>query len=987
MQKQPPSSGDAGGRPSESTAHDQTVILPPSGSVPFHPAPEPILEIGATHGSFRILRLLGRGGMAEVYEAEHIEDGHHVALKALSPRYQHSPDAVSRFLREGRLAASINHPHSVYIFGTEKADEILLIAMELMQGGTLGDRIAKGGPLAPTEAVAAAGQLISGLQAAQAKGILHRDIKPTNCFIDHEGDVKIGDFGLSIASEGEEETQLTVAGSFLGTPAYASPEQVRGIALNVRSDIYSLGATLYCLLAGRGPFDGKQGGQLLAAILEETPVSPREIQPAIPKALSSVVLRCLAKQPDDRYQNYDELREALKPFGPSPFRAAGLGIRFAAGFLDFVILQMMTGLLLLLHPTFGKILAGDPSFASREIFLLAALEMLPAILYAGLLEGLSGFTLGKWLCGLGVVGPEGSKPGLGRGFTRALAFYLPRLLPASIYLSSLSTMVCGVVTDVGALIILALLFITARRANGYRALHGLVSATRVVIRARTDVRPEPASGAALIVQPVTADQIGPYAITGRLSAEGEQEILLGHDPELQRQVWIVRSPGGSPPLPEWRRDLGRIGRLRWVNGRRSQDDAWDVYEALDGQSLLQVLEGRHPWRDVRHWLSDLATELQAGAADESRPASLSLGHIWMTARGRAKLLDFPAPGTKSLSAAAEAVSPQELLHQVAASTLVGRPMSLSESAAWRPAIPLPLHARDLLEKLRTRSDATAADIAGELKASLDRDTAISRPRRLSHLAAQVCLPILVSVGIGMGAYLGAKWIRENPEIGVLEDLLEERDELEESEQARHESLEMYITGRFRALIEDPIPWEAAVYGPNPRINLLRKRARRIVSSRPPPTPEEMEQASAAIGDLVEKVETKLRDRPPLPEALAEITLLVGGGAGGVMAVLALILSAFFPLGLLLRFIGFAVVDGRGQRVSRGRYLGRSLLAGALPILIAGCAVAQQLGSDTRAFLILGLFLILLWFAGVIAAACTPARAPHDRIAGTYLVPR
>src|SRR6185503_17640436 len=201
---------------------------------------------GAQFGGYRILGELGRGGMGAVYEAEHLESGRRIALKVLSHQLDSMADRA-RFLREGRLAGSINHPNSVYVFGTEEIEDTPVIAMELIAGGTLQERVQRGGPLPIGEAVDAVLQVIAGLEAAQAIGILHRDIKPANCFQDADGTVKVGDFGLSISTAARGETNLTLQGVFLGTPAFCSPEQLRGEELNVRSDMYSVGVTLFFL--------------------------------------------------------------------------------------------------------------------------------------------------------------------------------------------------------------------------------------------------------------------------------------------------------------------------------------------------------------------------------------------------------------------------------------------------------------------------------------------------------------------------------------------------------------------------------------------------------------------------------------------------------------------------------------------------------------------------------------------------------------------
>src|SRR6187401_2262504 len=154
----------------------------------------PRLIAGQTWGAYRIGRLLGRGGMGEVYEAENMKTGRRLALKVLRSRLQNA-DESARFLRKGQHAASVSHPHTVYIFGSEEISGTPVISMELAPGGTLKDRVVSQGPLAPREAVDAILDIIGGLDAAQSAGILHRDIKPSNCFLDSEGAVKVGDFG------------------------------------------------------------------------------------------------------------------------------------------------------------------------------------------------------------------------------------------------------------------------------------------------------------------------------------------------------------------------------------------------------------------------------------------------------------------------------------------------------------------------------------------------------------------------------------------------------------------------------------------------------------------------------------------------------------------------------------------------------------------------------------------------------------------------
>src|SRR5688572_13529015 len=308
------------------------------GSVSASPLPDrPLPGPGERFGGYQILRILGKGGMGAVFEADQLETGRRVALKVLKHSLD-SPESRKRFLREGRLAASINHPNSVYVYGTEEIQGTPAIAMELVAGGTLQERVKQHGPMPIGEAVDTILQIIAGLEAAQKLGVLHRDIKPANCFVDIDGTVKVGDFGLSISTAARGETDVTQSGAFLGTPAFSSPEQLRGDELNVRSDMYSVGVTLYYLLTGRTPFEADNVVKLLATVLEQPAESPRKHRPEIPSGLANVVLRCLQKQPTDRFRDYAELRKALLPFASASPTPATLGLRWVAHVVDGLLL-------------------------------------------------------------------------------------------------------------------------------------------------------------------------------------------------------------------------------------------------------------------------------------------------------------------------------------------------------------------------------------------------------------------------------------------------------------------------------------------------------------------------------------------------------------------------------------------------------------------------------------------------------------------------
>src|SRR5262245_17490167 len=190
--------------------------------------------------------------MGVVYEAEELASGRRVALKVLASELTLSDEAFERFRREARIAASVSDSACVFVFGAHQIDGSPAIAMELCAGETLEHRLRQSEPVPIADAVRWTIEVLDGLEAAHHSGIVHRDVKPSNCFITADGHIKVGDFGLSRSLV--EDVQLTQSGAFLGSPLYASPEQIKGRAVDFRSDIYSTGATLYALLTGRSPY-------------------------------------------------------------------------------------------------------------------------------------------------------------------------------------------------------------------------------------------------------------------------------------------------------------------------------------------------------------------------------------------------------------------------------------------------------------------------------------------------------------------------------------------------------------------------------------------------------------------------------------------------------------------------------------------------------------------------------------------------------------
>ncbi len=384
------------------------------GAAPLGEA-APLLAPGQRFGPYAIVRLLGRGGMGEVYDAEETDSGRRVALKLLNRRLS-SRDERDRFLREGRLAAGVSHPHCVYVFGTDEIDGLPTISMELASGGTLKDAVNSRGPLPFRDAVDAILQVTAGLEAAAAAGVLHRDIKPANCFVDDDGSVKVGDFGLSTSTVAGDETHLTLAGTIMGTPAFASPEQMRAEDLDVRSDIYSVGATLYYLLTGRAPFEEANVVRLLAMVVQDMPPAPRTLRKDVPKGLSAIVMRALAKRPGDRFSDYAALRAALEPFGSGAPVPAPIGFRVLAYIVDYLVVGTLSVLALWPLGLVQLTVRSDSGTVLADGAYSPARVIAPLVLWAVywiLLEGLFGASLGKRVFRLRVAGTGGEPAGLG----------------------------------------------------------------------------------------------------------------------------------------------------------------------------------------------------------------------------------------------------------------------------------------------------------------------------------------------------------------------------------------------------------------------------------------------------------------------------------------------------------------------------------------------------------------------------------------------
>jgi WD40 repeat protein len=308
----PPSSADS---PAALAVGPGTEV-PPEVYQVLAPAGGPD-ELGRL-GAYRILKVLGSGGMGVVFQAEDPDLQRQVALKALRPALAAAENPRQRFLREARATAAIEHEHIVPIYQIGEDRGVPFLVMQLLRGESLADRLKRERRLAPAEVLRIGGEMAEGLAAAHERGLIHRDIKPANVWLaGPHGRVKLLDFGLVRVAEGD--AQLTAEGVVAGTPAYMAPEQAEGQAVDARSDLFSLGCVLYRACTGAAPFPGHNRMAVLASLARHQPLPPRQLNAEIPEGLSDLVMQLLAKDPAGRPPSARAVAEALEglPLAPA----------------------------------------------------------------------------------------------------------------------------------------------------------------------------------------------------------------------------------------------------------------------------------------------------------------------------------------------------------------------------------------------------------------------------------------------------------------------------------------------------------------------------------------------------------------------------------------------------------------------------------------------------------------------------------------------
>jgi serine/threonine protein kinase len=983
-------------RPDANPAQMQTGSYDPSndgeGEAPATPelAPQSV-------GGYRLLRSLGSGGMGTVYEAETPGTGQRVAVKLLSSRLASSPASVERFRQEGRLASQIAHPRCVFVLSADTDAGRPYIVMELMPGETLKDIVDKNGPLSSEAAITRILDVIDGLAEAHRVGMIHRDMKPSNCFLTADDRVKVGDFGLSKSLIGTRDHQLTQSGAFLGTVLFASPEQIRGEPLDYGSDIYSVCATLYYLLCGEAPHHHESVTAALAKVISEEPPSIREKRPEVSRGLEAVVMKGLERDREHRWQSLDDLRDALVNLLPSRRHPARPRALIGAYFLDRIVLAFLTAPLLIVRVSLSG--THNPTI---DPFELSWFSLLVMHLYFAFGDGVFGATPGKWLLGLRVsrMG-QTEPPGFWRALLRTTIFHamiVGVFLVPDPLVRLLGPAAGGVLGGIVFLLGSAALLSQLRKKWAYRGLHDFASDCHVTQRPlpprrmRLAIRqPSPLQSLLPALADPLPPTIGAYRVRGRIAVHPSgEEVWVGEDRALARTVLISLKPRSDAvlPMPEAFRPtrLRRLGEgaVEWAD----RSFHWSAFAAPLGGPLIDAVQPNRPlpWADARYLLDQLVEEFRIAETDGTTPPELGIDQVWVEPNGRVQLLDFPTTNVPRAER-----TPIVLLREVVSLALEGRPRATEGPVR----APVPPHAVAMLDKLFT--DGGYGHIA-ELQRDL-AETHIHRPEvtpaiRAAQLGVQAALVsslvvLLFGVAAAPGPYqtvIAQERANQGDAALALLGDAEKRGKLA----ADHPSLtEPLKSPRLIQRIEE--------FRDRKRAEAELRRARLLGLQRwvleqreehAPRSAEELAGYPVQVRELIQWAGAPEHT----PRGKAESPW--GPEAAPLFAALLAIPLAFGLSSVVLRggaamlIAGLAIVRADGRRATRMQCGLRALVVW-LPITLLLLGVATlQVTVPERIHLALALWLLAIALLPVyiVVALRLPSRPPQDRVARTYLVP-
>jgi hypothetical protein len=1017
---------------------ESPVTFAPSPGSPPTAGPPTATSLAAIAG-YTFTKFLGAGGMGTVYEAESAATGQRVAVKLLAAKLAANPSSVERFRQEGRVASQITHPRCVFVLRADTESGRPFIIMELMPGRTLKDLVDERGPLAPDDAVARTLDVIDGLAEAHRLGVIHRDVKPSNCFMTEDDRVKVGDFGLSKslavtdedeeAEGGEGAGQLTGTGAFLGTVMFASPEQIRGEAVGYESDVYAVCGTLYYLLTGRAPYQHDSLTASLAKAVSEPPPPIRPRAPAVSRELERVVLRGLERDRNRRWQTLEELRDALAELQPGSQTPARPRAIMLAYLLDNFLLAAVV--LAVEVPRQAASAALNSADFRLDLLVTSWPWQLLSIGYFAIGEGVFGTTVGKRLLRLrvapaGGVGPPGVPAALVRAVVFSALWLVVWLAPElGAVAGGAAGGVAGGGLTVAALVALATLF--RRTPDGWRGPHDRASGCRVVQRPRPPHRPRLVSRHPNpLDRLVPADTplpraLGSFAVAGKLADLPDGgEVWLGDDRSLGRRVLLRVLPPGERP-PDFAPDDTRPTRLRVLGtgsfggrdaGGKVVRRGWVATVAPAGAPLLDVVAPGDalPWVDARPLLEQLANELIAAEADDPPLGPMCVEQVWVELNGRLQLLDFALPtgrgGGPAPGAACPPLAPLALMRQTASLALEGLPRDTPGPVH----APIPPHAARVTDRLFAADNPpTVAEVRRQLvenHAHAPALTAAGRAAHLSVLAVMIGPPrglTFLLVGL-MSFFLALLTISNASNAAAARVALatpEGRESLLEAIRlqrfgppgARHEIEEAvqpemlpHTLQRLDARTAEQAREEAEAFDALNRLE--RPLAERVREERV--TPDELlarPQNRYAVALAVANLDPD-HPRKSDPRVVRRTMFRT---VAGLVAGMPLAWAAFaflFRGGLSMQFAGVTLVTARGRRAERWRCALRELVVWSpvVGLLLLSLFVQYQFPTwvALRGLVVLAALLLLPLYLAV--ALRYPTCPPHDRLVGTVLVP-
>lgn len=743
--------------PGDATTAPEASSLRPAGHA---------VATGTQIGDYRLLRELGRGGMGVVFEAEHVSSERRLAVKLLSPDLPHTEQTIARFLNEASLAAGLSHPRTTFVYEAGERDGHFFIGMELMPGRTLKDLVQTEGALSVNRAVDFTIDVLTGLDAAHGSGVVHRDVKPSNCFLDQDGRAKVGDFGLSKSLVSTSD--LTLTGAFLGTPQFAAPEQFGRGKVDHRTDIFATAATLYYLIAGRPPFEGDPAA-VIAQIVADDPPALTGIRSEVPASLSRIVARGLNKDPDRRYKDAREFINALMPYATGGTSTATLGRRVAAYFIDSILVAIFFTILFVFGSIFWGLLQNEPLGVNYSA-IYSVLHGVVLLIYFASFEGLFGRSIGKRWLGLRLADRNGEPPGLLRATLRAVV--VPGLTWVWVdFLQAIYTpnweATAGIPTDYSVILIPQLLALlrgvlclvaccTMRRSNGFRGVHEFVSGTRVVrpreLETTTTLHAVPQYAA--VAAEDSAKSIGGFSLRGMLATTGSTRIFVARDEQLERPVW-VQVGDSEIAFSRARRNVSRSTRQRWLGEGREGDLYWQAFEAIAGAPLPEACRyAPIPWDTARHIWLQTGEELKCSLEEGTLPTQLGIHQLWTDARGRLRLCDQ----TLNANNADEKVSPLPCASSDDDTADIDRVTRLLKEVGELCTVDdeTPSEALDLLKELETHPpQASTEEVVNRLRQLAERPYRLRWDDRLGSMAVAAGLEaaVLSPIPMAMGSVL------------------------------------------------------------------------------------------------------------------------------------------------------------------------------------------------------------------------------------------